>query len=196
PDSLPSGAMSDHPQYMGTPRYGLDEWWKLFTPRQLVALTTFSDLLAEVRERVRADAVNSGLADDGMRLRDGGSGADAYADAVVTYLAFAVDKCADYWSTICSWHNSKELIRNTFGRQAIPMTWDFVECNPFSGSTGNWMAMVAWVRKAVEHLPVSAPGQVVQRDARARVKEAPGAVVSTDPPYYDNISYADLSDFF
>ena len=99
--------------------YGLDEWWKLFTPRQLVALTTFSDLLSEVRELVRDDALSAGVSDDGTRLRDGGSGAAAYADAVVTYLAFAVDKCADYWSTICTWHNSGEKMRNTFGRQAI-----------------------------------------------------------------------------
>ena len=152
--------------------YGLDEWWKLFSPRQLVALTTFSDLLSEVQKRVLADALAAGLADDGERLRDGGSGAVAYADAVVTYLAFAVDKSADYWSTICTWHNSGEKMRNTFGRQAIPMTWDFAECNPFSASTGNWMAMVDWVRKALEHLPATAPGEAAQRDARARVREA------------------------
>ena len=195
--------------------YGLDEWWKLFTSRQLVALTTFSDLVGEVRGRVLSDALSAGLGDDGGRLHDGASGAAAYADAVTTYLAFAVDKCADYWSTICTWHNSRELIRNTFGRQAIPMTWDFAECNPFSSSTGNWMAMVSWVRKSLEHLPASVPGEAVQRDARARVRECAGraaaagrhrhgesdtgvggAAISTDPPYYDNVGYADLSDFF
>ncbi len=176
--------------------YGLDEWWKLFTPRQLVALTTFSDLLVDVRQIVRSDAVAAGFADDRIALRDGGEGAEAYADAIVTYLAFAVDKCADYWSTICTWHSTGEKMRNTFGRQAIPMTWDFAECNPFSSSTGNWMAMVDWVRKAVDHLPASGSAEVFQRDARARVEESAGAVISTDPPYYDNISYADLSDFF
>lgn len=177
--------------------YGLDEWHKLFSPRQLVALTTFSDLLPEIHRAVVADAVAAGLELDGVRLRDGGSGAEAYADAIVTYLAFAIDKCADYWSTLCSWHNSKELIRNTFGRQAIAMTWDFVECNPFSSSTGNWMAMVDWVRKAVEQLPAGVvPGETRQRDARARVREVGAVAISSDPPYYDNISYADLSDFF
>ena len=176
--------------------YGLDEWWKLFTSRQLVALTTFSDLLSDVWKAVQDDAMSGGLADDSTRLADGGSGATAYADAIGTYLAFVVDKCADYWSTICTWHNSRELIRNTFGRQAIPMTWDFAECNPFSSSTGNWMAMVNWVRKALDHLPASAPGAVVQRDSRARVRECAGAAISTDPPYYDNVGYADLSDFF
>lgn len=176
--------------------YGLDEWWKLFSTRQLVALTTFSDLLAEVRARVMVDAIRGGLSTDGTRLRDGGRGAEAYADAIVTYLSFVIDKCADYWSSLCSWHNSKELIRNTFGRQAIPMAWDFVECNPFSTSTGNWMAMVDWVRKAVDQLPAGVEGQSLQRDARARVAGVNGVVISTDPPYYDNISYADLSDFF
>ena len=176
--------------------YGLDEWWKLFTSRQLVALTTFSDLLADVWKTVQDDAISGGLEDDGIRLVDEGSAATAYADAIVTYLAFAVDKCADYWSTICTWHNSGEKMRNTFGRQAIPMTWDFAECNPFSTSTGNWMAMVDWVRKALDHLPASLAGEVAQRDARARVGECDGAVVSTDPPYYDNVGYADLSDFF
>ena len=176
--------------------YGVDEWWKLFTARQLVALTTFSDLLGEVKERILADAAASGLADDGKRLRDGGRGAVAYADAIVTYLAFAIDKCTDYWSSICTWHNSRELIRNTFGRQAIPMSWDFAEANPFSDSSGNWMAMVDWVVKSVAHVPANASGEAHQRDARARVQECSGAVLSTDPPYYDNVGYADISDFF
>lgn len=176
--------------------YGLNEWRKLFTPRQLKALTTFSDLLEAASAQVRMDAIAAGLADDGVRLRDGGSGATAYADAVVTYLAFTIDKCADYWSTICSWHSSKQLVRNTFGRQAIAMTWDFVETNPFSASTGNWMAMIDWLQKAVRNLPASTPASVVQRDARARVAESTGSIITTDPPYYDNISYADLSDFF
>jgi putative DNA methylase len=195
PDELPAGKMSDHPQYMGTYRYGLDEWWKLFTPRQLTALTTFSDLLPEVRQRVIADAAASGVIDDGVRLRDGGSGATAYADAITTYLAFVVDKCTDYWSSISTWAQ-QGFVGNTFGLQAIPMTWDFAETNPFSSSTGNWMAMVNWVQKSIDHLPASGSGEVVQRDARARVREAVGAVVSTDPPYYDAVPYSDLSDFF
>lgn len=195
PESLPSGAMSDHPQYMGTPRYGLDEWWKLYTPRQLTALSTFAELLSEVRTRVLADAEQAGFGSDDGPLRDGGAGAEAYADAIQTYLALAIDKCADYWSSATTWATGG-FIRNTFGRQAIPMTWDFSECNPFSSSTGNWMAMVEWVKKAVEHLPATKAGQVVQREARARVRECAGAVVSTDPPYYDAVPYSDISDFF
>ena len=177
------------------PMYGMPTWGEAFTPRQLVALTTFSDLLSDAHVKVRGDAADAGFIDDEVRLRDGGTGATAYADAIVTYLAFAVDKCTDYWSSISTWAE-QGFIRNTFARQAIPMTWDFAECNPFSSSTGNWMAMVNWVQNAVERLPGTGDPEVLQRDARSRVRESPGALVSSDPPYYDNISYADLSDFF
>ena len=178
------------------PLYGMTEWAELFTDRQLVTLTTFSDLLLEVREVVEGDAHRARWDDDGIRLRDGGSQMTAYTDAVVTYLAFVVNKCADYWSNLCSWHNSGEKIRNTFGRQAIAMVWDYAEANPFSLSSGNWLGQVDWVMKSVAHLPTSMPGEVRQRDAVACVGEAERPVVSTDPPYYDNIQYADLSDFF
>ena len=176
--------------------YGMDEWWKLFTPRQLTALTAFSDLLGEVVERVRTDAVASGLSVDGIKLRDGGRGADAYADAVVTFLAFAIDRMADRNSTICTWDSSRQHARNVFARQAIPMSWDFTENDPIGGSSGSWFNCVSGIARALEHLPATGQGAAVQRDARARVRESDGAVVSTDPPYYDNISYADLSDFF
>ena len=196
-ESLPSGKTRGTFGGNAQGRYfGFFEFADYFSDRQLVALTTFSGLLSEAWQRVRGDALAAGMPDDDKRLRDGGSGATAYADAIATYLAFAVDKCADYWSTICTWNTPGEKMRNTFGRQAIPMTWDFAECNPFSSSTGNWMAMINWVRKALDHLPASIPGDAVQRDARARVRECAVAAISTDPPYYDNISYADLSDFF
>lgn len=193
---IPTGTMSNHPQYMGTPRYGLDEWWKLFTSRQLMALTTFSDLLAQVRTMVIGEAASAGWPADDRRLRDGGAGPPAYADAIVTYLAFVIDKCADYWSSLCSWHNTGEKIRNTFGRQALPMTWDFAETNPFSTSTGNWMAMVDWVVKALRAVPTGREADVAQRDARVRVREVGRCVLSTDPPYYDNVPYSDIADFF
>ena len=137
-----------------------------------------------------------GLPDDGMRLRDGGAGVTAYADAVVTYLAFVIDRLADRNSNMCSWDMGKEHARNVFGRQAIPMVWDYAENNPFSGSSGNWLGQVAWVRKVVAAAPDGEVGRVLQRDAAALVGEVPSPVVCTDPPYYDNISYADLSDFF
>ena len=111
------------------------------------------------------------------------------------YLAFAVDKCSDYWSGVCSWHNSGEKMRNTFGRQAIPMVWDYAEANPMCNSSGNWMAMVDWTWKAVQTTPTTAMGSSTQDDAQTQSVSA-DKLVSTDPPYYDNIGYADLSDFF
>ncbi|MYJ97632.1 MAG: DUF1156 domain-containing protein [Acidimicrobiaceae bacterium] len=196
PAWVPTNEVALDPRNIWVTIYGLDEWWKLFTARQLTALVTFSDLVGEVADRIETDACAAGLSDDGVKLRDGGRGATAYADALVTYLAFAVDKCADYWSSICTW-SSGEFVRGTFGRQAIPMTWDFAEVNPFSASTGSWTSMIGWLSKAIEHIPASvANGEAVQRDARARVLESSGTVISSDPPYYDNISYADLSDFF
>ncbi len=175
--------------------YGMTKWRDLFTSRQLVALTTFSDLVQEARARVLQDALAAGLPDDGKPLAEGGVGAQAYADAVAVYLAFAVDKAADYWSVICTWHSSKELIRNTFGRQAIPMTWDYVETNIFSDSSGNVSSGIEWAQKSLCMFPSAMPGFALQGDAQTQ-EVSSGRVISTDPPYYDNIGYADLSDFF
>jgi putative DNA methylase len=193
-EKLSLGPISINPQYLNTPPYGMTNWEDLFTERQALALTTFSEILHDVRERIESDALS--LPVDSTRLRDGGAGRTAYADAIVTYLAFVVDKCADYWSSICTWNAPGEKMRNTFGRQAIPMTWDFAEANPFSSSSGNWMAMVNWTAKALAQLPTNNFGVTAQRDARARISEVGNCVISTDPPYYDNIGYADLSDFF
>ena len=198
---VPTGHMSEHPQYMGTPRYGLDAWAKLFSPRQMTALVSFSDLLPEVEAMALSHALKAGKADDGIRLRDGGSGARAYADAVVTYLAFAIDKCADHWSNVCGWHNSHSpQIRNVFARQAISMTWDYAEANPFSGKLASWDSMMRGLVGAIAEFGgscvASGSAQVIQRDARARLKEFPDAMVSTDPPYYDSVPYSDISDFF
>ena len=135
--------------------YGLSTWGDLFTPRQLVALTTFADLVQEARERVKTDAIAAGLHDDGLALAKVGAGATAYADAVGVYLAFAISRSADRGSSVCSWDNSPkmEALRNTFGRQAIPMVWDFAEGNPFSKSSGNWMNNIEWGAKAVANMP-------------------------------------------
>ena len=176
-------------------RYGFRTFGDYFTDRQLVALTTFSDLVTEARERVLADVVSTGMPDDDAPLRDGGIGATAYAEAVGVYLAFAVDKCVDYWSTVCTWHNSGEKIRNTFGRQAIPMTWDFAETNPISTSSGNFTAMLDWVRKCINQMPAAGGSYASQENAQDQAVSI-NKLVSTDPPYYDNIGYADLSDFF
>ena len=179
------------------PLYGMNTFADLFTNRQLVALTTFSDLVTEARDRIRADAAAAGMPEDATPLRDGCVRATAYAEAVAVYLAFAVSRSADRGSAICSWDHSPkmEALRNTFGRQAIPMVWDFAEGNPFSESSGNWLNNIDWCAKASINLPGNAQGASFQIDAMSQGTTW-DKVVSTDPPYYDNIGYADLSDFF
>lgn len=197
PEDYPTGKLCDNPRWFSPPAYGLDEFDKLFTNRQLTALTTFSDLVAEAQERACRDAVAAGLPDDGVPLDAGGTGALAYGQAVGVYLAFVVDKLTDYHSTICSWHSSRELIRNTFGRQAIPMTWDYAECNPFCESSGSFNNMLEWVVKSIGEFPRDCAEGCSARQFDAQSDNGlRNLVVSTDPPYYDNIGYADLSDYF
>lgn len=174
--------------------YGLTNFGDLFTPRQLVALTTFSDLVQEARERARQDAIAAGMPDDGKGLNDGGSSATAYGEAVGVYLGIAVDKAADYNSTICGWISGGETLRNTFGRQAIPMVWDFCETNTLGTATGSIESGIRQVSKVVEEFVPGADGHASQLDAQCGALA--GRIVSTDPPYYDNIGYADLSDYF
>lgn len=175
--------------------YGFVQWKDLFTNRQLTALTTFSDLVAEAQAKVEADAVAAGVPNDHIPLSEGGTGAKAYGEAVGVYLAFLVDKMADYHSTICSWNPSRDGIRNTFGRQAIPMVWDYAEANPFSNSTGCFDNMMEWIYKDIIEFPAVGIGKAKQFDAQSDcgLREI---MISTDPPYYDNIGYADLSDYF
>lgn len=176
--------------------FGFNTWGKLFTDRQLLALKTFSDLVHEARQLAFNDALASGLDEGGTSLRDGGGGAKAYAEALSVYLGFAADRAADAWSSQVSWRNSVEASRSTFARQAFPMIWDFVELNPFSSSNGNWNdAAIEWVYKSLSAFCPDATGSVTQADAQT-VAIPKGAVISSDPPYYDNIAYADLSDFF
>jgi len=174
--------------------YGLTTFGDLFTPRQLVALNTFSDLVGEAREKVRADAVQAGMADYGQGLDAGGDGATAYAEAVAIYLAFAIDKVSNISSSIASWMSDRGAFRETFARQAIPMTWDFAESNPFADAGGSLATAIDKGVMALDWMPCGV-GAATQADAASQAISA-GKVVSTDPPYYDNIAYADLSDFF
>lgn len=199
PESAPNTDLPEQALGFRVQLYGMTKHRDLFTPRQLTALTTFSDLVAEARQKIEQDAIKAKLSADNIPLCNAGEGARAYAEAVSVYLAFAVDRGADYWSTICSWNSKRDLIRNTFGRQALPMVWDFAEGNPFSESTGNWLGSISWISKAVQALPAIRPdkaGKVKQENA-PELKITKGVItISTDPPYYDNIGYADLSDFF
>ncbi|MCS6267987.1 MAG: DUF1156 domain-containing protein [Vampirovibrio sp.] len=195
PSWKPDVAMPENPRWFSPPLYGLKTYGDLFTPRQLVALTTFSDLVQEARNKVLEDALANEWADDGLGLEQGGTGPTAYADAVSVYLAFAVDKGANYWSNICSWHSGRDTITSTFGRQALPMVWDFSEANPFSDSSGNFLLGIESGIKLLHNLPATTDSSVRQNDAQTQTISQ-NKVVSTDPPYYDNIGYADLSDFF
>lgn len=195
PDNGPTGILPDNPRWFSPPAFGMDHYDDLFTPRQLTALTTFSALVAEAQQKAEADAIAAGMANDHLPLRSGGQGARAYGEAVGVYLAFVLDRIADRGSSICSWDSSREGLRNTFGRQAIPMVWDYAEANPFSNSSGCFDNMLEWVTKCILEFPASQVAEVGQFDAQ-RDCSLRDIMVSTDPPYYDNIGYADLSDFF
>ncbi|GAA4400051.1 DUF1156 domain-containing protein [Tsukamurella soli] len=194
PASVPPGNLPKNPRDFKTPNYGMTTFADLFTPRQLTALTTFSDLVGEAREQVLADALVAGIP-HGDRLDAGGGGAEAYADAVATYLGFALSRMTNKSCTICSWDSSTkmEAVRSVFARQALPMTWDFAESNPWGGSGGDFSDDVMWVFRALARTPCGPGGEAIQQSAG---KSGPGALLSTDPPYYDNIGYSDLSDFF
>lgn len=189
--------LPNNPRWFSPPAYGLKTYASLFTPRQLVALTTFSDLVGEARALVREHAAAAGMAADGAGIDAGGTGADAYADAVATYLGMAVSRLTDYHSTICTWNPPNENVRNVFVRQAIPMAWDYAEANPCGQELGidtaaGWVA--AGLRAVVnQDAPV---GHASQLDTTQALPPVANALVCTDPPYYDNIGYADLSDYF
>lgn len=195
PEWKPEVEMPANPRWFSPPAYGLNTYGDLFTPRQLVALTTFSDLVQEAIVRVHEDALASGMTDDGVSLDQDGVRATAYAQAVGVYLALAADRMTDSHSSLVSWTNQRETLRNTFGRQALPMVWDFAEANPFSESTGNFGGSLEWVEKAINSFPACPAGCVQQFDAQTQ-KISLSKLISSDPPYYDNIGYADLSDFF
>ncbi|MBP6189861.1 MAG: DUF1156 domain-containing protein [Azonexus sp.] len=175
--------------------YGLRQWGDLFTPRQLVVLTSFSDLVAEAIARCKEDAIRSGIPDDRISLENGGKNATAYAEAIGVYLAFAVSKISNIGSSLASWMNDRGAFRETFARQAIPMVWDFAEANPFADAGGSFDTAIDKGAMAICEFPKSGIGSAQQADAASQVIST-NKLVSTDPPYYDNIGYADLSDFF
>ena len=191
----PASKLPDDPRNFWTPNYGLTTYGDLFTDRQLVALNTFLDLVQEARGKVLADAKSAFWADDGVRLADGGSGPTAYADAVTMYLGMTVSRLSEQFNTGCRWKESKTQVVGVFGRQAIPMVWDFAENNIFNNAAGDFGTSLASLTDAIQSLPCGTQGAVSQADAQTQIVSQ-GKIVSTDPPYYDNIAYADLSDFF
>ncbi|WP_262028301.1 DUF1156 domain-containing protein [Microvirga sp. Mcv34] len=198
PEWKPDTKLADDPRNFWTVQYGLTEYGDLFSARQLVALDTFAMLVEQVRDRARHAAVAAGMSDDDIGIAAGGCGARAYAEAISIYLAFAISKLADRGSTICTWFTERDSTRNTFARQSIPMTWDYAELNTLLDGTGSFAGAVEWTAESLEGVAAgygARLGQGTQDDAMSQSISC-GKVISTDPPYYDNIGYADLSDFF
>lgn len=195
PEWKPEVALPDNPRWFSPPLYGLKTYGDLFTPRQIVALTTFSDLVQEVREQVLHDAITVGLADDGKGLAISGTGATAYTDAVGAYLGLAVSKMSDAQSSLCRWKTTMDQSIATFGRQALPMIWDYSEANAFGGMAGDYLVSLKNMMRVLEQLGRTGAGLAFQVEAQNQSITL-SKVVSADPPYYDNIGYADLSDFF
>ena len=195
PEDIPSGAIPANAHWFSPPGFGLTEYADLFTPRQMLMLSTFSDLVREAQDMAASAALAAGMNESGGSLETGGNGALAYGQAVGIYLAFVVDKMADYNSSMCSWRTSSGNIRSTFGRQAIPMVWTFAEGNPFSSVSGNFKAMLKSVVESVERLGFGVPASVTQDNAMT-MEHPKNVMVCTELPYYRDIGYADLSDFF
>ncbi|WP_354857445.1 DUF1156 domain-containing protein [Acetobacter fabarum] len=193
---MPEGELPNNPRNFNTPKYGLKTFASLFTPRQLVALTTFSDLVAEAREKVLHDAVAAGRSTVSTPLHEGGTGATAYADVVATYLALSNGKIANTGSSITSWMSDRGAFRETFARQAIPMTWDFAEANPLADGGGSFTAAIEKGAMVIGALPSRGEASVFSSQANIIDFKKGSRLISSDPPYYDNIGYADLSDFF
>ena len=176
-------------------RYGFHVFGDYFTSRQLVGLTTLSELVVEVQKRVKKDALSKGLNDDDKPLRDGGTGAMAYAEAIGIYLAFAVDRVVDFSNSCTRWVPGNQKVMKTFARQVIPMTWDFPEAAILNQTVGGFGPASNFISKCINKLPYSGYGIATQQNAITSTIST-GKIISTDPPYYDNIGYADLSDFF
>ena len=201
PSHRPDNELPHNPRDFKTPNYGMKTFADLFTDRQLVALTTFSDLVGEAREKVKRDYLKARTSethpDDDTPLVQGGTAAQAYADAVATYLGLCVSRQANRSSNLNFWDPGGAKVQQVFARQALPMVWDFCEANPFSDSSGSFVGQVGYLAKVVQSSPPAVSGgSVSQEDATSADAGQSSCVVATDPPYYDNIGYADLSDFF
>jgi len=203
PTWKPDGELVKNSRHMTPTVYGMTQWADLFTARQLTALSTFSELVGAAREKVRCDAVEAWARgqvadedDTGEPCGESGWFASDYADAVMTYLAFPISKQADRNCSLVSWASAREHVRNVFARQALPITWDYSETNPFCDSSGNFMGGIESVYQALNQIVAKPQGHVQQQDAASHGENGRRFLLVTDPPYYDNVPYADLSDFF
>ena len=192
---LPIGDLPNNTRWFSPPGFGQNSYVDLYTKRQLLLLTTISDLIKEAKKKAYADAISAGMEDDGIQLKDQGTGAIAYSEAITVYLSLVLNKLTNYQSTVCTWDNRKGNIRAAFTRQAIPMTWTFAEGNPFSDVTGNYETLLQGVVESVKQLPHHNAAKVIQCDA-VRMEYPKDSILFTELPYYDNVGYADLSDYF
>ena len=195
PDWKPEFEISGTTQYLGVKPYGMNLFSQLFTDRQIVALTTFSNLVGEISEKVRLDALEAGMQGDEKGLATGGNGALAYAEAVALFEALAIDKLADYNNMICTWNPTNQNVSHLFTKQAIPMSWDFCEASPIQGGL-SFDALTEGLSRTVEMLPASSLSTAFMHDCSTDLQTEALRIISTDPPYYDNVPYSDLSDFF
>ena len=191
----PEGELFEKALGFRVPGYGFTRWADLFTARQLVTLTTFSDLVSGARDKALADAREALAQDDPTALHAGGIGPVAYADAIATYLGLGVGRLADVQNSLCGWENTKTQVRHLFTRQAIPMLWDYGENNAFADAAGDFGVSLGNLAKALEGAPAVSPNSVIAHNA-AQAFPFRHVTISSDPPYYDNVGYADLSDFF
>jgi putative DNA methylase len=195
PENVPETELPEAALGFRVQGYGMTRHADLFTPRQLIALTTFSDLVIQVRERAHADALAAGLR-DGDSLETGGAGAKAYADSLATYLALVLSRLSDWSNSLCRWENVGQVSQQLFGKQTISMVWDFSEASVLGRSSGSFTACLSTLGKSLVQLDGRVAGTATQSDARTAMTLDRDFVISTDPPYYDNVPYADLSDVF
>lgn len=195
PKWKPETEINHNPRDIRTQLYGLTKYGDLFTPRQLLALTTLTELVQEVRNKVKADAIIAGMIDDENGLDTGGTNATAYSEALSVYLAFTVDRTCDFSNSVTRWVPGNQKVMNLFGKQAIAMTWDYPEANILENTVGGFLPAANFIANCIKKLSPSSIGYAFQTDAQSQ-NISTNKVISTDPPYYDNIGYADLSDFF
>lgn len=196
PSWKPDTKLPVNPRDFKTPNYGLTSFGDLFNARQLTALNTFAELVSEAKQRVLIDAQKAGWELDSRSVADGGEGPIAYADAIAIHLGLAASKMTIFYSSLARWRPGEDKSAPAFGRQAVPMVWDYAEVNPFAGAGGDALGIFDGSAKAIKNLPVNSTGKVFQKNATEIVWKDGSVIISTDPPYYDNIGYADLSDYF
>ena len=194
-ENPPIGSLPDNTRWFSPPGFGITEYADLYTPRQLLLLTTLCDLIPNIQKKAYEDAIGAGMSGEDVSLKDGGNGALAYSQAISVYLALVIGKLANFQSTVCTWDNRNGNIRAAFTRQAIPMTWVFAEGNPFSTPTGNYDSMLKNVVESIEKLYIGKTA-VVKQESALTVRFPENSILFTELPYYDNVGYADLSDYF